>query len=173
MRRQRVVAPNGWPSDPTHTFALWLMPQGAAGSQSRAYVTAHPVYRDIGVHSRFATRLDLPGTYASRAAAAPAAYAAAARFVRGKYAADHLEESKVVRGFLLSAHARFRIDCHEWEPVLTIRREGAKNAGPVQTFDGADSPFVRTTFPSAAAAISYALAYGERVVLGMIRGLRV
>lgn len=171
--KRTVRPPLYWPADPQHTYALWFELPTSSASPSRAYVTAHPIYRDIGVHSRFAIKLDLPGTYASKSAAAADGYAAAHRFFHGKYSVLRVEATKTISGYRVIAQARFRIDCHEWEPVLSIRSEHPKNKGAVQTFDGRDSPFVQRTFRSAPAAASYALAYGERLVLGMIRGLHV
>lgn len=173
MRMRTAKIPKAWPPDPHHTYSLWLESPMSPGSGSRAYVTAHPVYRDIGVRSRFAIRLDLPGTYPSKSAAVADGYAAADRFFHGKRPPDSTEESKDLRGHRITAHARFRIDCHEWEPTLVIRSASPRLNGPVQTFDGSDSPFLRRTFPSASAATAYAVAYGERLVLGLIRGLRV
>ena len=131
------------------------------------------LFRSIGNHSRFAIRLDLPGTYPSKAAATRDGYAVAERFFRGKYAPAHVDEIRTVHGYRIKAHARFRIDCHEWEPALSIRSESLKNKGADQTFDGGNSPFVGITFSSAPAAATYAMAYGERLVLGIISGLRV
>lgn len=116
-----------WPPDPQNAYALWLDPSESSGAALRAYVTAHPVYRDIGVHSRFAVRLDLPGVYLSRSAAAADA----------------------------------------------IRSERPDNKGAVQTFNGGDSPFVHRTFPTALMAANYGLAHGERIVLGLVRGLPI
>lgn len=172
-RRRRAKRPMCWPQDAEHTYALWLQLPVSTGSPARAYVTAHPIYRDIGIHSRFAIRLDLPGTYPNKAAATRDGYAVAEQFFRGKCAPDRVEELKDLHGYRIKAHARFRIDCHEWEPALSIRCEHLKNKGAAQTFAGANSPFVRSTFSSAHAAVTYAMTYGERLVLGIIGGLRV
>ena len=172
-RRRSVRPPTWWPRDARHTYALWLQLPAYPGSDFRAYVTAHPIYRDIGVHSRFAIRLDLPGTYPSKTAAARDGYAVAERFFHGKCAPAHVEETKTFHGYQIRAYARFRIDCHEWEPGLSIRSQGLKNRGAAQIFDGGNSPFVGRTFPSATAAAMHAMAYGERLVLGIISGLRV
>ena len=172
-RRQAVGPPTSWPADPRHTYALWLEEPASAASASRAYVTAHPNYRDIGLHSRFAIKLDLPGLYSSKSAAAADGYAAAQRFFRGKHAPDRTEATKTLSGYRIVARARFRIDCHKWEPILSIQSERPRNKGVVQTFDGSDSPFVQRTFPSASAAATYAMTYGERLVLGLIGGLHV
>ena len=136
-------------------------------------MTVHPVYRDIGNRSRFAVRLDLPGEYVDKRAAAADGFAIAHRFFRGKYTVSRFEQSKTVRQYHVAAHARFRIDCHAWEPLVTIRSERAQNKGVVQTFDGGDSPFVERTFRSPEAAARFGLDYGERVVLGLVGGLRI
>ncbi len=162
-----------WPPDPQHTYALWLEPAQRAGLATHAYVTAHPVYRDIGVHSRFAVRLDLPGRYCSLSAAAAEGFALARRFFHGRYSPLPTESAKSLGGYRVTGQARFRIDCHQWEPTLSIRSEHAGNKGVVQTFDGGNSPFVSRTFPTAVLAANYALAYGERVVLGLMAGLRI
>lgn len=165
--------PLSWPSDPRHTYALWLESAERPGAASRAYVTAHPIYRDIGVHSRFAVRLELPGVYSSRAAAAADGFATARRFFHGRYSPLATERVRVLNGYRIVGHARFRIDCHQWEPTLTVRSERPGNKGVVQTFDGGGSPFVQHTFATAQRAADYALAYGERIVLGLVAGLRI
>lgn len=172
-RRPARTQPLSWPPDPQHTYAVWLEQAARQGEASRAYVTAHPVYRDIGVHSRFAVRLELPGTYHSRSAAAADGFAIARRFCHGRYSPLTTERVRTFNGYRIVGHARFRIDCHQWEPTLTIRSERPSNNGVVQTFDGGSSPFVHHTFPSAGVAADYALAYGERIVLGLVAGLRI
>ena len=172
-RKSTRMQPQAWPPDPQHTYALWLEPAERPGAASRAYVTAHPVYRDIGVHSRFAVRLELPGTYHSRSAAAADGFAIARRFYHARYSPLATEGVKTLNRYRIVGHARFRIDCHQWEPTLTIRSERPSNKGVVQTFDGGSSPFVRHTFPTAQRATDYALAYGERIVLGLVAGLHI
>jgi len=167
------MPPQAWPADLEHTYALWLVPAERPGAASRAYVTAHPVYRDIGVHSRFAVRLELSGTYHSRSAAAADGFAIAEQFYHGRYCPLATESVKTLNGYRIVGHARFRIDCHQWEPTLTIRSERPSNKGVVQTFDGGSSPFVQHTFATAQRAADYALTYGERIVLGLIAGLRI
>ena len=171
----RVVRgrPMSWPPDSQNAYALWLEPPESPGGGSRAYVTAHPVYRDIGVHSRFAVRLDLPGVYLDKSAAAADAFAIARRYFHGRYSPLPVESAKTLKGYRITAHARFRIDSHQWEPILSIRSGRQDNKGAVQTFDGGDSPFVHRTFPTAPTAANYGLAYGERIVLGLVNGLRV
>ena len=165
--------PMSWPPDSQNAYALWLEPPESPGASSRAYVTAHPVYRDIGVHSRFAVRLDLPGVYPNRTAATADAFAIARRFFHHRYSPLPVESAKTLKGYRITAHARFRIDCHQWEPVLSIRRERPDNKGAVQTFSGGDSPFVHSTFATPVMAANYGLAYGERIVLGLVGGLHV
>jgi hypothetical protein len=172
-RKSTRMQPLVWPPDPQHTYALWLEPAERPGAASRAYVTAHPVYRDIGVHSRFAVRLELAGTYHSRSTAAADGFAIARRFYQGRYSPIVMERVKTLNGYSIVGHARFRIDCHQWEPTLTIRSERPRNKGVVQTFDGGSSPFVQHTFPTARRAADYALVYGERLVLGLVAGLRI
>lgn len=174
LRRKPIrTQPLSWPPDPQHTYALWLEPAERLGEASRAYVTAHPVYRDIGVHSRFAVRLELPGLYHSRSAAAADAFQIARRFYHNRYSALPTERVRTLNGYRIVGHARFRIDCHQWEPTLTIRSERPSNKGVVQTFDGGNSPFVHHTFPTAQLAADYALVHGERIVLGLVAGLRI
>ena len=165
--------PMSWPPDPQNAYALWLEPSESPGATSRAYVTAHPIYRDIGVHSRFAVRLDLPGVYLNRSAAAADAFAIARRFFHGRFSPLPVEAAKTLKGYRITAHARFRIDCHQWEPVLSIRSERPHNKGAVQTLNGGDSPFVHRTFPSALMAANHGLAHGERIVLGLVSGLHI
>ena len=83
------------------------------------------------------------------------------------------EISTTVKTYVVTARARFRIDCHEWEPVLWIKSMRPINKGAIQTFDGNNSPFHKSTLPSAETAVRFALSYGERVVLGLIGGLHV
>jgi hypothetical protein len=165
--------PMSWPPDPQHTYALWLEPSESPDGATRAYVTAHPIYRDIGIHSRFAIRLDLPGTYRSKSAAAADGYAIARRFFHDRFSPLPTEVTKSLNGYRMTAHARFRIDSHQWEPVLTLRSMRPGNKGAVQMFDGGESPFIHRTFPTALLAANFGLAYGERVVLGLVRGLHI
>jgi hypothetical protein len=102
-----------------------------------------------------------------------AAFHIANRFFRRKFAALECEVSTTVKGYVITARARFRIDCHEWEPVLWIKSTRPVNKGAIQTFDSNNSPFHKTTFPTAVTAARYALSYGERVALGLIGGLHV
>ncbi len=78
-----------------------------------------------------------------------------------------------LEGYVITGRTRFRIDCHEWEPVLWIKSMRPANKGALQTFDGNHSPFHKSTFPSAAAATRFALSYGERVAIGLVGGLHV
>lgn len=161
-----------WPADIEHHYELWLEKANSSGLR-RAYVTAHPRDKSGRTRSRFAVRLDLPGTYLSKASAEAAAFRIANRFFRRQFALPKREVSTSVRGYLISARARFRIDCHEWEPVLWIKSTRSVNKGAIQTFDGDNSPFVETTFPIAETAARFALSYGERVAMGLIGGLHV
>ncbi len=104
-RKSTRTQPLAWPPDPQHTYALWLEPVERPGAASRAYITAHPVYRDIGVHSRFAVRLELPGTYHSRSAAAADGFAIARRFYHGRYSPLATERVKTLNGY---SHCRTR-----------------------------------------------------------------
>jgi hypothetical protein len=165
--------PTSWPPDPQNAYALWLEPSESSGAAARAYVTAHPTHRDIGVHSRFAVRLDLPDVYLNRSAAAADAFAIARRFFHGRYSPLPVEAAKTLKGYRITAHARFRIDCHQWEPVLSLRNERPDNKGAVRMFNGGDSPFVRRTFPTALMAANYGLAHGERIVLGLVGALHI
>jgi hypothetical protein len=161
-----------WPADPEHDYSLWLETTATSGLH-RAYVTAHPKDNRGGTRSRFAVRLDLPGKYSSKIQAEAAAFHIANRFFRRKFAAPECEVSTAVKGYVITARARFRIDCHEWEPVLWIKSTRPVNKGAIQTFDSNNSPFHKTTFPTAVTAARYALSYGERVALGLIGGLHV
>jgi hypothetical protein len=165
-------APTSWPKDPEHDYALWLE-QPPSADRYHAYVTAHSTARSRGRRSRFAVRLDLPGVYANKATAFPDAFAIADRFFRRKFAAHEVELCKTVNAYQITARARFRIDCHAWEPVLWIKSSRPMNKGAMQTFDGWDSPFVRNTFPTAVVAARFALSYGERMVLGVVGGLAI
>lgn len=173
VRKIVRTEPQSWPPDPKHKYALWLETGTPLHALARAYVTAHPIYRDVGVHSRFAVRLDLPGTYRRMSDAAPDGFAIARRFFHGHFSPLGSEVVKVAKGYCIVASARFRIDCHLWEPTLLIRCERPQNKGAVQTFDGAQSPFISRTCETSELAANVALAYGERVVLGLVPGLRV
>jgi hypothetical protein len=118
-------------------------------------------------------RLDLRGTYTIKAEAVPDALEIADRFFRRKFAAHEFEVSNLVKNYHITARARFRIDCHAWEPCLWIRSNRPLNKGAMQAFDGWDSPFLRNTFPTAEVAARFAFSYGERMVLGLIGGLQI
>jgi hypothetical protein len=163
----------GWPRDQGHDYALWLDRPTSRGLHS-AYVTARPKDGRGGTHSRFAVRLDLPGEYSSKANAQADAFYVANKFYRRKFAAHECEVSATVKAYLITARARFRIDCHEWEPVLWIKSTRCPtNKDATQAFDGIDSPFHKTTFPTAETAARFALSYGERLALGLVGGLHI
>jgi hypothetical protein len=161
-----------WPADTEHDYALWLE-NTAPNGLHHAYVTAHPKDNRGGTRSRFAVRLDLPGKYSTKIEAEADAFHIADRFFRHKFAVPECEESTTVKGYVITARSRFRIDCHEWEPVLWIKSTRPVNKGAIQTFDSNHSPFHKSTFPNAAAAARFALSYGERVVMGLVGGLHV
>ena len=166
------VARSRPPPDAEHDYELWLQQPDSAG-RSHAYVTVHSRDTSSGSRSRFAVRLDLHGTYSSKAKAVPDAFEVADRFFRRKFAAHEFEVSETVRNYHITARARFRIDCHAWEPVLWIRSNRPPSKGAMQAFDGWDSPFLRNTFPTAEVAARFAFSYGERMVLGLIGGLQI
>jgi predicted phosphoadenosine phosphosulfate sulfurtransferase len=82
------------------------------------------------------------------------------------------ELSAKVRDYVVTGTARFRADIHEWEPWLEITavRERTNHR---QRFDEHESPFYGHTFASRQAAAQFALWYGQRMVLGALRGLRI
>ena len=162
----------GWPADTEHEYELWLEKADADGLH-RAYVTAHPRDNRGGARSRFAVRLDLPGRYMNKKQAESSAFHVAGKFFRRKYAAREREFSATVNSYIIIGRARFRIDCHEWEPVLWIKSMRPNNKGAIQTFDGNNAPIYKRTFPSAETAARFALSYGERVAMGLIGGLHV
>lgn len=161
-----------WPADTEHDYELWLEKAAISGLH-RAYVIAHPKDNRGGTRSRFAVRLDLPGKYLTKAQAEPVAFHIANRFCRRKFAVLEREVTSKVKAYIITARARFRIDCHEWEPVLWIKSVRPANKGAIQTFDSNNSPFYKRTFPNAEAAARFALSYGERVAMGLIGGLHV
>ena len=169
-KRTRSRPPLSWPPDPAHTYELWLEP--VTHGRFHAYVTAHRV-AGRGLRSRFAVRLDLPGAYANKAAAEPDAYEIARRFFHHPLIAPQFEVVKTVKDYQLTVRARFRIDCHAWEPVLWIKSSRPGKRGATQAFEGSDSPFVNQTFATPTAATRFACSYGERLVLGLIRGLNI
>jgi hypothetical protein len=115
----------------------------------------------------------LPGEYSNSAAAEADAFDIARRFFRRKFAVPEREISAAVKGYIITARARFRIDCHAWEPVLWIKSARPVNKGAIQDFDETNSPFYRATFASADAAARFALSYGERLALGLVGGLQI
>ena len=161
-----------WPPDPKYIYELWVEPPSSYG-RSHAYVTAQPRDRRGGCRYRFAIRLDLPGEYSSKSDAAADGFAKARRFFRNRLVGSELEVAKNVKGYLITAHARFRIDCHAWQPVLWIKSDRPVNRGATQAFDGLNSPLAERTFPTAKAAADFAFSYGERLVLGLIGGLHI
>ena len=161
-----------WPADTEHDYELWLEKTATSGLH-RAYVTAHPRDNRGGARSRFAVRLDLPGKYSTKTQAEAAAFHIADRFFRRKLAVPESEVITTVKGYVITARARFRIDCHEWEPVLWIKSTRPINKGAIQTFDSNNSPFHKSTFPNAQTAARFALSYGERLAMGLIGGLHV
>jgi hypothetical protein len=116
--------------------------------------------------------LDLPGTYATRYDAQSDAAEITHRYFRGWFKPHSFELSATIKDYRVTATARFRADVHEWEPWLEIAvvREGKKQA---QRFAELESPFYDRTFPSPEAAAQFAMWYGQRMVLGAVRGLRI
>lgn len=172
MHLKRDMKPAAWPADAQHDYDLWLEKADASGLH-RAYVTAHPKDSRGGMRSRFAVKLELAGKYSSKKQAEVSAFRIANKFFRGNFAVPEVEVSTTVNGYAITARARFRIDCHEWEPVLWIKSKRPINKGAVQTFDSNHTAFHKSTFPSAQTAARFALSYGERVALGLIGGLHV
>ncbi len=105
--------------------------------------------------------------------AAADGYVAARRFAAGNYARSNICRSLVAKGYEIQSRARFRIDRHQWEPDVTIRNVASSKHGVAQVFGGATSPFMNVTFESEQVAVEYGLAYGERLVLRVIGGLRI
>jgi len=154
-----------------HDWELVLEPPNAHG-RSRAYVCVYPLPRPRTSRSRFVVRLDLPDTYASRSEAECAAMDVTHRYFRGRITIPSFELSAKVRDYLVTGTSRFRADIHEWEPWLEITavREGTNYR---QRFEEHESPFYGHTFASRQAAAQFALWYGQRMVLGALRGLRI
>jgi len=150
---------------------LWLEPPGSHG-RSHAYVTAHRS-EGRGCRSRFAVRIDLPGEYSTKTEATPEAFDLARRFFHHQLMLPEIEIAKTVNDYRITARARFRIDCHAWEPVLWIKSKRPINNGAIQAFEGSESPFIERTFSTAMAAARFGFSYGERLVLGLISGLHV
>jgi hypothetical protein len=154
-----------------HDWEIVLEPPDAYG-RSRAYVCVYPLPRPRIPRSRFVVRLDLPDTYASRSEAESDAVDVTHRYFRGKITLPSFELSAKIRDYLVTGTARFRADIHEWEPWLEITavREGISHR---QRFEEHESPFYGHTFASRQAAAQFALRYGQRMVLGALRGLRI
>jgi hypothetical protein len=154
-----------------HDWEVVLGPPGAHG-RSRAYVCVYPLPRPRLPRSRFVVRLDLPDTYASRSEAECAAADLTHRYFRGRIRLPAFELSAKIGDYLIMGTARFRADIREWEPWLEITavREGTNHR---QRFEEHESPFYGHTFASRQAAAQFALWYGQRMVLGALRGLRI
>jgi hypothetical protein len=154
-----------------HDWELVLEPPDARG-RSLAYVCVYPLPRTRIPRSRFVVRLDLPDTYASRSEAECAAADITHRYFRGRISLTSFELSAKIEDYLVTGTARFRADVHEWEPWLEITavREGTNHR---QRFEEHESPFYSHTFASRQAAAQFALSYGQRMVLGALRGLRI
>lgn len=137
-----------------------------------AYVCVYPTKQEGVGPSRFALRLDLPGTYLSRSDARRDAGDLLHRFFAGRFCPDAVVVALRVNDYDLKGSARFRADIHEWEPWLEITSGiGRKKRG--QRFKESDSPFYSHTFASRKSAANFATWYGERMVRGAVRGLRI
>jgi hypothetical protein len=99
---KRYTTPTAWRADPGHDYALWLEKTVRTGLH-HAYVTAHPKDNRGGMRSRFAVRLDLPGTYSTKAHAEGAAFHIADRFLRRKFAPVECEISTTVKTYVVTA----------------------------------------------------------------------
>jgi hypothetical protein len=186
-----------WPDDPRHHYLLHL--EKTDDGRYRAFVTVQTVRhsgdsrrsdffrneddleREIDreersrVISRLAMRIDLPETYRTRSAARDAGYEAARRFAAGQLSHERVEYKRRVRDYQLIGGAGFRPDVMKWESILTIKRKREASAGGtlIQTIDEINSPFKFNTFPTADRAASFALEYGELMVIGAVSGLKI
>lgn len=180
-----------WPDDPRHYYHLYFEPDNGDGKY-RAFVTIQTIRGSSGKSrfmrnddddwserdraiSRLAQRLDLPDAYSTRSAARAAGYEAAHRFAVGQLSPDRVQLKRKVKDYQLIGGAAFRPDVMGWEATLVIKRkrEASKGGTLTQTFEEISSPFRFNYFPTADRAASFGLEYGERMIIGMVAGLKI
>jgi hypothetical protein len=180
-----------WPDDPKHYYHMDFDTRSKPG-EYLAFVTIQTVRIPTGrprffrrddeggsdqsedrALSRLAVRLDLPEPFRSRDAARNAAYEAARRYAAGQLSATRFEIKKRQGDYQLIGGAGFRPDVMKWEPTLTIRRNRGTGKGAAQTFEEQTSPFRFNVFNTRDVAAEFAIGYGERMLIGLVAGLRI
>lgn len=171
-KMRHVLMAQSWPADGEREYELCFERPNARRRQ-HAYVCVYLLRAPDGHGSRFALRLELPGEYVSLAQAQPAAFELAWRFFRGEVMPREYRISSIAKEYQVTGGARFRVDKRQWEPWLRIESRRAVNKGACQTFHEDNSPFYSNTFPTAEAAARFAVSFGERMVFGMVGGLKI
>lgn len=122
---------------------------------------------------RFAKRYDLPGQFRSLIEAQPAALQALEKLERGELSFTQERMKKRVRDYELLASAEFTTASHRWIPGLVIKSLKPDNKGATQELRDEPPYVARNAFDTPSAAAKHALQLGERMVLGLIGGLRI
>lgn len=120
-----------------------------------------------------ARRCNLRDTYRDK----QDAYAAALKIVKaaseGEFHAISVRLKETFRGYELVGSCGFRHDVHKWQPTLEIISRRPENKGATQGFGDLQSPFDRNLYPHPEHAARFALEYGERMIVGLVSGLKI
>lgn len=143
------------------------------GPHLHAYILKmHQPVGDVRV-PRIALRYDLIETFRSQREAYSTGLVLAKRMIDGELSAARSEVSKKVEEHKLIGSAVFQLATEKWEPTLRIVSRKKENKGAVQDLSTEQTPLQRNTFSTPERATEYALEHGERLVLGLVPGLRV
>ncbi|MBL8447741.1 MAG: hypothetical protein JNJ44_10060 [Zoogloeaceae bacterium] len=123
--------------------------------------------------SCYGWKLDIPGTFSSRQELSKAGDALYARFLKGEISPSIETRKEKFRGYRVVGSARFQALHFKWEPVLELRKVEEPNKGMTQLVSGRDTAFSRNLYSSSEGAAIFALEYGKRMVLGIVRGLEI
>ncbi|MCJ0764164.1 hypothetical protein [Variovorax terrae] len=143
----------------------------AAGARFVGFVVARRRGED-GRYSRFAQRFDAPGLHASERAAKQAAEDLVLPISRGEVTVPAQYAQKKFEGYRLRAHALYDIGTMKWQGRLEIKKLEPPRQGDVQHVGGEGSPFAANQFAQRDRAIGFAIEHGERMVLGLVQGLK-
>jgi hypothetical protein len=122
---------------------------------------------------RLALRYDVPGEFRSKSEAYEEGLKVARRLASGELSPSFVRLKQEFREFTLIGSASFRLDFHQWEPVLELVSHRATNKGARQGFTDVQSPFQRNLFQDAESAAKFAIQYGERMIIGLVGGLTI
>lgn len=160
------------PRSDDYRFTFHTLAEGNA-KRVRAYVLQIMQHLDEIKEPRFALKYEIPDQFQSKLEAYEEGLKVARRLASGELNPSSVRLKQKFREYLLIGSASFRLDSHQWEPVLELVSRRAANKGACQRFSDVQSPFQRNLFPDAERAAKFAIQYGERMVIGIVGGLSI